>query len=89
LPWSPYVTIILMGSENVLMWNIQELNVANHRDAVRELVSMERPSLFCLQDTKKVVISDIDVALLLGVGFYMRISLLLTLAAISRSPGEL
>jgi hypothetical protein len=37
-----------MGSENILIWNVQGLNAGSHHDAVRELVRVERPSIVCL-----------------------------------------
>jgi hypothetical protein len=36
---------------------------------VRELVAAEWPSLVCLQETKKAIISNFDVMQLLGTGF--------------------
>jgi exonuclease III len=45
------------------------LNSHAHRDAVRELVSTERPSIICLQETKLHVILDFDVLQILGMSF--------------------
>jgi exonuclease III len=69
MPWSPRVILVLMGSESILVWNVRGLNTTSHRDAVHELVFVERPSIVCLQETKKVVILDFDITQLLGVGF--------------------
>jgi hypothetical protein len=33
---------LIMGSENVLCWNVWGLNACSHRDAVREVVRSER-----------------------------------------------
>jgi exonuclease III len=57
------------GIRKCLIWNIRGLNTVNHYDAVGELVVAQCPSLVCLQETKKVVISDFDVIQLLGAGF--------------------
>jgi hypothetical protein len=40
-----------------------------HCDAVRALVAAERPSLICLQETKRVVSSDFDLKQFIGPGF--------------------
>jgi hypothetical protein len=40
-----------------------------HCDAVRALVAAERPSLICLQETKRVVSSDVDLKQFIGTGF--------------------
>jgi exonuclease III len=58
-----------MGLESGLIWNIHTLNMVSHRDAICALVSAELPSLVCLQETKKVVITDFDVMQLLSIGF--------------------
>lgn len=60
--------IAAMNCENMLVWNVRGLNSRAHRDAVRELVIVERPSLVCLQETKMHVISDFDVMQVLGAG---------------------
>jgi exonuclease III len=58
-----------MRSEGVLIWNIRGLNSKLHRDALRELVIAEKPSIVYLQETKLNVISNFDVVQLLGAGF--------------------
>jgi exonuclease III len=58
-----------MGSENILIWNVQGLNAGLHHDAMRELVRVERPSIVCLQETKLNVIMNYDIAQLVGTGF--------------------
>jgi exonuclease III len=55
-----------MGSENILVWNVHGQNTGSHHDAVRDLVSVERHSLVCLQETKKSIILDFDIIQLLG-----------------------
>jgi hypothetical protein len=39
--------LFIMGSKNILIWNVRGLNVRSHQDAVRELVGAERPSIVC------------------------------------------
>lgn len=58
-----------MQSENVLIWNVRGLNDAAHRDAVRHLVTAERISLVCLQETKLADANDFFASQLLGAGF--------------------
>jgi exonuclease III len=58
-----------MGLESALIWNVRGLNAVSHCDMVRELVAAEWPSLVCLQETKKAIISNFDVMQLLGTGF--------------------
>jgi hypothetical protein len=58
-----------MGSENVICWNVRGLNERSHHDSVCKLVRSEHASLICLQETKLSVISDYDVAQILGSGF--------------------
>jgi hypothetical protein len=41
-----------MGSENILVWNVCGLNANGHCNVVHELVTAERSSNICLQDTK-------------------------------------
>jgi exonuclease III len=53
----------------VLVWNVHSLNVNGHHDVVRELVTIERPSIVCLQETKRVVFNNLDIIQLLGAGF--------------------
>jgi hypothetical protein len=55
-----------MGSENILIWNVRGLNAGTHRAAVRDLVTSERPSLVCLQETKMNVICDFDIPQIIG-----------------------
>jgi exonuclease III len=45
------------------------LNARLHRDAVKQLVLSEKPSLVSLQETKLHVIGDFDVMQILGPGF--------------------
>jgi exonuclease III len=45
-----------MESTSILVWNVRGLNGAARRDAVRSLVTAERPSVVCLQETKLSVI---------------------------------
>jgi hypothetical protein len=45
------------------------LNGRLHRDALRELVTAERPSIGCVQETKLAVLNDFDVIQCLGPGF--------------------
>jgi exonuclease III len=58
-----------MGSENIIGWNVHDLNTQACCDVVRELVSSERHSLVCLQEAILHVIDDYGVMQLLGVGF--------------------
>jgi exonuclease III len=60
---------LAMGSKSLVVWNMCSLNLHAHRDAVRELVSTERPSIICLQETKLHVILDFDVLQILGMSF--------------------
>jgi hypothetical protein len=53
----------------VLVWNVRSLNRKSHRDAVRESVAAERPSVVCLQETKMHVIFQSNVMQFLGTGF--------------------
>jgi hypothetical protein len=64
--WSPSSP---MGSENVIVWNVCDLNSWARRDVVRELVAFEWPSIVCSQETKLHVISNFDVIQILGSGF--------------------
>jgi hypothetical protein len=60
----------IIGTEGILVCNVHGLNTNSHRDALRQLVVLERPSVMCLQETKLVVIlSSFDVVQLLGQGF--------------------
>lgn len=47
-----------MGSESVLIWNVRGLNSPARRDVLRQLIAVERPSFFCIQETKLAVIND-------------------------------
>jgi hypothetical protein len=58
-----------LGSESILVWNIRGLNTASHHETVHELVSAKCPCVVCLQETKKVIISDFDITQLLGAWF--------------------
>jgi exonuclease III len=59
-----------MGPESVLViWNIRGLHTRLHRNALREMVAAQRPSIMCIQETKLHVISDYDVLQILGTGF--------------------
>jgi exonuclease III len=58
-----------MGSEKILVWNVRGLNSRSHCDAVHALVAAERPSLVCLQETKRDVLSDYDLNQIVGPGF--------------------
>jgi hypothetical protein len=60
---------VMMEAENILVWNVRGLHAGAHRNAVRDLVSAERLSVVCLQETKLDVISDYDVMQILGAGF--------------------
>lgn len=53
----------------MLIWNVRGLNSRVHRDAVRELVVAEHPSVVCLQETKLDVISVFDVIQIVGSGY--------------------
>jgi exonuclease III len=46
-----------MSSGNIVIWNVRGLNSRARCDVVRELVTSERPSIMCLQETKLDVIS--------------------------------
>jgi exonuclease III len=50
-----------MSPKSILVWNIRGLNRQFHRDALRELVAEECPSIMCVQETKLPIISDFDV----------------------------
>jgi hypothetical protein len=63
------VIMFAMASEGILIWNVRGLNTTSHYDALRQLVSTERPSIVCIQETKLDVISPFDVIQLLGHGF--------------------
>jgi exonuclease III len=58
-----------MGLENVLIWNVCDLNARSRRDVVKQLVTAEKPSIACLQETKCVVLNDFDIMQLLGPSF--------------------
>jgi exonuclease III len=58
-----------MGSKNILVWNVRGLNANGHCNVVHELVTAERSSNICLQDTKHDVFNDHDIMQLLGGGF--------------------
>jgi hypothetical protein len=45
------------------------LNARSHRSTLRDLVVIDRPSIVCIQETKRHVISNYDIAQFLGVGF--------------------
>jgi exonuclease III len=53
----------------MLVWNVRGLNAKSHRDALRSLVDVERPSIVCVQETKLSVIDDFIVMQILGTGF--------------------
>jgi exonuclease III len=63
------VAKLSMGLKNILIWNVRGLNARSHRDALKELVVAEKPSLVCLEETKMHVISDFDVMQILGARF--------------------
>jgi hypothetical protein len=63
------VAKLSMGLENILIWNVRGLNARSHRDALKELVVAEKPSLVCLEETKMHVISDFDVMQILDARF--------------------
>jgi hypothetical protein len=48
-------------AEKILVWNVRGLNARAHRNAMRELVTMEHVSLAYLQETKLESITDFDV----------------------------
>jgi exonuclease III len=50
-----------MGTANILVWNVRGLNANDHRDVARDLVTAERPSIVCLQKTKRYVFNDYDI----------------------------
>jgi exonuclease III len=58
-----------MSSERLLIWNVRGLNARSHQDMVRELVTAERLSLVCLQETKFHVIADFDIMQILNARF--------------------
>jgi hypothetical protein len=58
-----------MGIESILVWNVHRLNTNGRHDVVRGLVALKRPSIVCLQETKRDVFSDLDIMQLLGRGF--------------------
>lgn len=53
-------------SKNILVWNVRGLNDATR---VRHLVSTERVSLLCLQETKMASINDYTLMQIVGAGF--------------------
>ena len=57
----------LIGPASV--WNVIGLNSGAHRDAVRDLVASECPSLICLQEMKLEIFTDFDMNKILGLGF--------------------
>jgi exonuclease III len=58
-----------MVADNMLVWNVHGLNSVVHRNAVQDLVAVERISLVCLQETKLYVVTDFDVIQIIGSGF--------------------
>jgi exonuclease III len=58
-----------MVSDSILCWNVRGLNSRAHQDVLHELVASEQCSIICIQETKKQVFSDYDIAQLLGTGF--------------------
>jgi hypothetical protein len=53
-------SLVPMGSENILIWNVRGLNAQSHHDAIRELVRAKHLSIVCFQETKLNVITDFD-----------------------------
>jgi exonuclease III len=58
-----------MDSDCILVWNVRGLNSSAHHDVVHDLVTTEKLSIVCLQETKLSVCSDFDVIQILGHGF--------------------
>jgi exonuclease III len=58
-----------MVADNMLVWNVHGLNSIVQRNAVQDLVAVERISLVCLQETKLHVVTDFNVIQILGSGF--------------------
>jgi exonuclease III len=58
-----------MSAQSIFVWNMWGLNGQLHRDALRELVAAECPSIMCVQETKLSVINDFDVMQCLSPGF--------------------
>jgi hypothetical protein len=47
--WLRHFLFIQMGSEKILCWNVGGLNARVHRDIIRELVALKRPSVVSLR----------------------------------------
>jgi hypothetical protein len=70
------VPVSTMSSDQLLRWNVHDMNAKAHKDAVRALVQYEHILFVCLQETKLAVISDFDIMQILGAGLSISISLL-------------
>jgi exonuclease III len=55
--------------DRLLCWNVRGLNARAHRDVVADLVSQEKISLLCLQETKLAVIDESLITNMLGSSF--------------------
>jgi exonuclease III len=55
-----------MDSENILVWNVRDLNGRARRALVAGVMSQERVSVVCLQETMLDVIDDRLILELLG-----------------------
>lgn len=58
-----------MNCENVLVWNVRGLSARAHRNVVHEVVSLERVSMLCLQETKLPCFTRAVINEMLGPGF--------------------
>jgi exonuclease III len=58
-----------MAAKHLLCRNVCGLNAKAHKDAMWDLVRIERASFICIQETKLDVISDFDIVQILGTGF--------------------
>lgn len=56
----------LMTSSNCFIWNVRGLNGRARRNVVRDLVSQERATIVCLQETKLSTICNSMAAEILG-----------------------
>lgn len=52
LHWLLVTKCVLMNCQNILIWNVRDLNARTTRDMVHNLVAQERVSLMTLQETK-------------------------------------
>jgi hypothetical protein len=59
--------IVFMDSDNILVWNVHGLNSPTCHIVVADMVTQERISLVCIQETKLSVLDDSLVMSICGV----------------------